>query len=440
VRQYFTDGFYPSGAANAPDAFTPSSALVKATLVNSSQEMTGVQAIPSSCQGWGRVLLDNALHFPGDGRALWVHDEATGFGQGSSGETQVWSFTVNSSTEDFKATLAWTDFPSTPAANPHINNDLDLEVVGPGGTYLGNVFTGGQSTTGGSADRLNTLEQVLVKSPATGSYTVTVRSFNVPDGPQDFALVVSGDVTESSPCQSTCGNATIECNELCDGTDLGGATCAGEGCSGGTLACNGTCDGYDTSACTGCPVCDDDGVCEAGEDCFGCPGDCASGSTSGASCGNGVCEAGDGEDCLSCAADCNGVQGGKPAGRFCCGDGDGENPLPCSDASCSTGGWSCTDVPSVPGSFCCGQFGCESGESCSSCALDCTTGAEICDDGVDNDCNGLTDCNDDVCIIEPYCIEAGCGAGFPSCCAQGGSCTTHADCCSGNCKPNGTCR
>ena len=31
------------------------------------------------------------------------------------------------------------------------------------------------STTGGSADRLNTLEQVLIQSPATGSYTVTVR-------------------------------------------------------------------------------------------------------------------------------------------------------------------------------------------------------------------------------------------------------------------------
>ena len=44
----------------------------------------------------------------------------------------------------------WTDFPSTPAANPHLNNDLDLEVVGPGGTFLGNVFSGGQSTTGGS--------------------------------------------------------------------------------------------------------------------------------------------------------------------------------------------------------------------------------------------------------------------------------------------------
>ena len=36
-------------------------------------------------------------------------------------------------------------------------------------------------------------------------------------------------------------------------------------------------------------------------------------------CGNGVCDPG--EDCNSCSADCDGVQSGKPANRWCCGDG-----------------------------------------------------------------------------------------------------------------------
>src|SRR5581483_9074866 len=35
VRQYFTDGFYPSGARNSSNTFTPSNALVKAVLINS---------------------------------------------------------------------------------------------------------------------------------------------------------------------------------------------------------------------------------------------------------------------------------------------------------------------------------------------------------------------------------------------------------------------
>jgi hypothetical protein len=93
-------------------------------------------------------------------------------------------------------TLGWTDFPSTPAAAVNLVNDLDLEVLGPTGTlWRGNVFTGGASTTGGTADRRNTLEQVLLLAPAKGTYSVTVRSFTVPSGPQPFALVVTGDLS-----------------------------------------------------------------------------------------------------------------------------------------------------------------------------------------------------------------------------------------------------
>jgi hypothetical protein len=195
TRQYYADGFYPAGVAVPGNAFTPTAALVKATLLSSAQNMTGVgQPIPSNCQGWGRILLDNALFFPGDARHLWVNDDTTGFPMGSSGETRTFDFTVNSASVPFKVTLVWTDFPSTPAAGIHLVNDIDLQVVGPGGTFLGNVFSGGQSATGGSADRRNTVEQVLRLAPTPGSYTVTVRSFTVPNGPQPFALVVTGDV------------------------------------------------------------------------------------------------------------------------------------------------------------------------------------------------------------------------------------------------------
>src|SRR6185436_2151734 len=111
----------------------------KATLVNSASSMTGATAIPSNCQGWGRVLLDNALFFNGETRKLWVKDNAAAFPAGSSGETRTFTFNVLSGTP-LKVSLAWTDFPSTPAAIPHINNDLDLTVSGPGGTFRGNVF------------------------------------------------------------------------------------------------------------------------------------------------------------------------------------------------------------------------------------------------------------------------------------------------------------
>ncbi len=199
IRQYFADGWYPTGTEVPADGFAPSAALMKATLVNSAVSMTGTTAIPANCQGWGRVLLENVLHFAGQPRQLWVKDNAAAFPTGSTNEDRTYAFTVSSGAEPFKVTAAWTDFPSTPAASVNLVNDLDLIVTGPTGTvWRGNVFSGGQSATGGSADRRNTLEQVLLLTPATGTYTVTVRSFTVPSGPQPFALVVTGAATEGA--------------------------------------------------------------------------------------------------------------------------------------------------------------------------------------------------------------------------------------------------
>ena len=224
VRQYYTGGWYPSGSSVPGDAFTPSGALMKATLINSGSNMTGVsQPIPSNCQGWGRVLLDDSLHISGDSRGLFVEDDPTGFALGSSGDERAFPLAIASSSEPLKVTLAWTDYPSTPAANPHINNDLDLIVSGPSGTFLGNVFSGGESTSGGSADRLNSVEQVLIPNPTPGSYTVTVRSFTVPNGPQPFALVVSADLSGCSPVPIADAGADQ-------------AICAGESASIGSAA------------------------------------------------------------------------------------------------------------------------------------------------------------------------------------------------------------
>jgi len=242
----------------------------------------------------------------------------------------------------------------------------------------------------------------------------------------------SGQVTDSFEIHKgangpVCGDGVAEGAEECDGADLAGATCGGAGCSGGVPSCSSSCT-LDYSGCTGCPVCDNDFLCEAGEDCFSCPNDCASGTTSGAVCGNQVCEAGNGEDCVSCPADCNGVQNGKPSGRYCCGDGDGTNPLACGDPLCNAGGNTCTLNPSTPSSFCCGDDKCDVGEDCSVCTLDCTLGIEICDNGIDDDCSGAADCADIACIADPVCAA----------CSGGGQvCSSDAGCCSGNCRSKG---
>jgi len=180
--------------------------------------------------------------------------------------------------------------------------------------------------------------------------------------------------------------------------------------------------------------CDGDGVCETGEDCDSCPSDCPSGAA--ATCGDLVCDTLAGEDCLSCPSDCNGKQSGKPSSRYCCGDGDGVNPVDCDDARCAIGAWECSDVDGV--ATCCGDWVCEGTEDSYGCAVDCgdppacVESELVCDDGVDEDCDGLLDCDDDDCAADAACVS--------TCGGNGDSCDANADCCSGRCKGNGTCK
>lgn len=193
VRQYYAQGFYPTGGVRPTDAFLPSAALVKASLMNAAQNMTGEYAdapIPSTGQGWGRINLSNVLRFTGDDRSLEVVD----FNQGlATGEAWTRSFFA-SGERPLKVTLVWTDHAGAPEAAKALVNDLDLTVTAPDGTttWTGNVFAGGVSALGGAPDRVNVEEQVLLPSPVPGSYTVSVRGYNVPSGPQPFALVVTG--------------------------------------------------------------------------------------------------------------------------------------------------------------------------------------------------------------------------------------------------------
>ena len=190
VRQYFEQGYYPTGLASAPNAMQPSAALVKATLINSARDMGDADFahIPSGDMGWGRVTLADTLAF--EGGRLTVRDEASGLQTGESTSTVF----ASDGTQPLKVTLAWSDYPALAQAGVALVNDLDLTVVAPDGTgYVGNSFADGHSIAGGTADRRNVEEQVLVSGQA-GAYRVVVSGYNVPSGPQPYALVVRGAV------------------------------------------------------------------------------------------------------------------------------------------------------------------------------------------------------------------------------------------------------
>ncbi|HEY3240679.1 MAG TPA: S8 family serine peptidase, partial [Acidimicrobiia bacterium] len=231
VRQYFWDGFGPTGGAgfapgtrDAARRHNPSAAMVKAVLVNSAQRMRGVYTgddgenraedgmWPSAGQGFGRVTLDTALHFDGERRNLFVADHPADLETGAVAE-----FTLDAAPgEPLALTLAWTDPASGFAAGgPALVNNLDLEVTSPDGTvFFGNEFNTqspllgapgnpdaevGESVAGGLPDRQNNVEAVRIADPRPGRWTVRVKATDVALGPQGFALVGSGRLATGLP-------------------------------------------------------------------------------------------------------------------------------------------------------------------------------------------------------------------------------------------------
>ena len=473
---------------------SPRPSLIKGLLINGARDLT-----PSGCnytydvtqsvvhEGWGFVQAENTMYGPGGSPGsrnieFENEDTANAVGTGGSYARQI---TVSSGAP-LKISLVWTDYPAAAGSgSPLVVNDLDLEVSGPDGTFLGNNFSGNWSTTGGNADRYNVVENVYIQNPTGGTYTVTVKGFQVSQDQepskagvnQDFSLVWSGTL---AVCTPTCGDGTAECGEVCDGADLGGESCQSQGFDTGTLACNGSCDGFDTSSCadfvcgngvregseecdggdigsatcsgqgcsggtpgcfgdctldygscSGCPTCNNDGTCDSGEDCNNCANDCISGATPGASCGNGICETADGEDCISCAADCNGVQSGRPSNRYCCGNG-GTNPVGCGSSQCDSGGNTCTTTPSNPTSYCCGDTVCEGAEDSSSCAVDCGAPA-FCGDGTCDPGEDPCSCSAD-CGTPPESEFALCADGSDN------DCDLSTDCDDSDCSTDAACQ
>ncbi len=169
----------------------PSPAMAKALLVNGATDM-GTEDIPNNNEGWGRMNLDNVID---NGEDMFYLDQTYTFTE--SGQTWQVGGNTSDPAKPLKVTLAWTDAPGTAGGNAWVN-DLNLEVDVGGTTYKGNVFSGGWSTTGGTADYRNNLECVYIQNPGAASVTVRVIAatiagdgvpYNADSTDQDFALV-----------------------------------------------------------------------------------------------------------------------------------------------------------------------------------------------------------------------------------------------------------
>ena len=215
VRQYLTEGWWRTGLKTPADAIaSPPGHLMKALMILSTRNTPGAYStdainstatknVPSQGQGWGAVVLDDALYFSGDARKLRLDDTRYFTASGQSYSYKVRTGSSTDTMNAFKVVLSYFDYPGALAPGDISVNDLNLTVQdsATGTIYRGNVFgTNGKSATGGSADTLNNDEVVwLLPSAAKGNRTmiVTVTAQTIIQGPQPYSLVAGGDIASS---------------------------------------------------------------------------------------------------------------------------------------------------------------------------------------------------------------------------------------------------
>ena len=226
MRQYYKEGWYGNGTKNSAPSINPSSNLIKASLLASavpiahdgdvsfgSEPSAPNNPAPNGNEGVGRLVLDNVMYFsPEDNwltssdssdirkSKLWFVDNSTGI---STGQTHT--YTINLCKNMLtRIVLVWNDYPANTNCNSSncLVNDLDLRVEKGSDFWLGNVRPTAPTTNDidttrrnvNSPDRANNWEIVRLLPPKDTTYTIKVIGYNVPQGPQKYALVVSGGI------------------------------------------------------------------------------------------------------------------------------------------------------------------------------------------------------------------------------------------------------
>jgi hypothetical protein len=179
----------------------PHFSTMKALLINNANQYDWTTTNPDLSrmrQGWGYPDAQNAYDRAAMTRVI---DESSVL---AAMEKDSYTAVVPASQDALKVTMVYADRAGVPGAGVHRINDVTLKVIAPDGTttYWGNhgLDSGLWSSPGGSADTLNTVENVFIQNPAAGAWTIEVEAVEVnldvhvetPDDDQDYALVVYG--------------------------------------------------------------------------------------------------------------------------------------------------------------------------------------------------------------------------------------------------------
>ncbi|UCC30407.1 MAG: S8 family serine peptidase [Phycisphaerales bacterium] len=200
--QMWSDGIFGNEVIPGGTVFEnrPHMTTAKAALINTATQYafsgTG-HDLTRVNQGWG---MPNVQYLYDMRNNISFIDETELLGNMESVEYVAY---VEPGEPELRVTMVYADPMGVPGASEHRINDLTLKVTSPSSTvYWGNngLLEGNWSTSGGTANTIDTVENVFIQDPEAGVWSVEVIASEVnedshvetPELDADFALVVSG--------------------------------------------------------------------------------------------------------------------------------------------------------------------------------------------------------------------------------------------------------
>jgi hypothetical protein len=201
TRQYFTDGYYPSGEKISENALTNvSGMLLKAVLINGARQLEGfdsldrtpLESAPSMKAGFGRVDLANSLKLKDiDSNVqsptnIYVMDDSGLIFTEVTASYGACMLLSDDTMETLSMTLTWYDEPSLSGSDGSLINDLDITL------YYSRDMSGTFETIAPLyRDSLNTVEKIVWSYPKRGLYYAKISASSLVSD-QSFAFVATG--------------------------------------------------------------------------------------------------------------------------------------------------------------------------------------------------------------------------------------------------------
>jgi len=229
--QMWADGVLAGGPGQNRDVFNsrPHAMTSKALLIHTASQYTfsgTTHDMTRVHQGWGMIDVKNLYDMAASYNWTFpiLIDESDVINP-----LETHTYTLNASgTTPLRATMVYADPPGVPLSAVHRINDLSLKVTSPTGTiYWGNngLLAGNWSTSGGSSNTIDTVENVFIQNPAAGNWTIQVLAdvvvedghLETPEIDADYALVVTGGTTSvpTPPAAPTDLTATVaSCSQI----------------------------------------------------------------------------------------------------------------------------------------------------------------------------------------------------------------------------------